>query len=736
MFTNRLKWYTLAGVLLLPLMFAAGLLSATWNLNDRLHTVQAAIVNNDEAVTVNGQTVPLGRQLTAALVDSSREQNFEWVIASEQDASDGLKDGSYAAVVTIPKNFSQSATSFSDAASAQKATIKIDTSPNGGIAETSLGQSVAKEAVTILNTSLTKTYLDQIFVGFNSMNSQFTDLKTGTRQVADGASSLSEGISTAASGSSDLSTGLNTLAGNSSSLNSGMSQSSSGAAALSSGLSQLDSGAKALPAQTQQLASGTSAYVGGVNTLITQVKAQSAASQSLGTLKTGVTDTATAAAQLNEGLVTYQNTLKAMAASTTPSSSGSSSNVQATSRQDGGNGTSCPSSIQEKYGEQGCAGYAAGVAAGASQVANAALEGLADQENGTGIMSGSAGLSAGTAALAQGVSAITVPTEAETKATNAKLTQLQSAGTDLKNGTASLAAGMPALTSGISQSAAGASSLASGLSQLSAGVTAYTAGVDQTATGAAQLSSGLEQASDGAKSLSTGTGQIADGVSKGADQVPTYTEPERKNLADVVAAPVSDENVRGLPTPTIPWASLVMMLALWLGALAMYIVAPAIRKGAAMSTATSSRVLVESLAPGVMVGVLQAGLVSLVASLFDVPEGLSLFGILLLGSVTFVTINFALTALFGNVGRWLSAGLVLITTATALTSALPTWFDFLKPLSPVSSALEGTRAVMMGQSPVSGIIALTGWLLVGVAGSVIAVIRSRKVPLGDVLKLR
>ena len=42
-----------------------------WHADDRLGRVQAAIVNDDQPVTLNGQTVPLGRQLTAGLVEGA-----------------------------------------------------------------------------------------------------------------------------------------------------------------------------------------------------------------------------------------------------------------------------------------------------------------------------------------------------------------------------------------------------------------------------------------------------------------------------------------------------------------------------------------------------------------------------------------------------------------------------------------------------------------------------------------
>ena len=106
-------WLTLIGVLLLPVVIGGILVAALYNPVERLDGMRAAVVNNDEPVTVNGQYVPLGRQLTAGLVKGSDDlpSNLDWTISNTEDAATGLADGTYDAVITIPANFSAAATS-------------------------------------------------------------------------------------------------------------------------------------------------------------------------------------------------------------------------------------------------------------------------------------------------------------------------------------------------------------------------------------------------------------------------------------------------------------------------------------------------------------------------------------------------------------------------------------------------------------------------------------------------
>lgn len=103
-----ITWLTILGVLLLPAAVGGILVAALQNPTERLDSMTAAIVNLDEPVTIDGQMTPLGRQLASGLVEGSDDldSNLTWVISNKDDAADGLADGSYQAVITIPEDFS------------------------------------------------------------------------------------------------------------------------------------------------------------------------------------------------------------------------------------------------------------------------------------------------------------------------------------------------------------------------------------------------------------------------------------------------------------------------------------------------------------------------------------------------------------------------------------------------------------------------------------------------------
>ena len=146
-----ITWLTLVGVLLLPVLIGGILVAALYNPAERLDNMSAAIVNEDEPVTINDQLVPLGRQLTAGLVEGSDEiaSNLNWTISNADDAAAGLADGTYQAVVTIPSNFSAAATSTAPGGTPEQATIEVATPPDSKVVDDAITAQVTSAAASL-----------------------------------------------------------------------------------------------------------------------------------------------------------------------------------------------------------------------------------------------------------------------------------------------------------------------------------------------------------------------------------------------------------------------------------------------------------------------------------------------------------------------------------------------------------------------------------------------------------
>ncbi|WP_454119468.1 YhgE/Pip family protein [Microbacterium lacticum] len=436
-------WLTLIGVLLLPVVIGGILVAALYNPVERLDGMRAAIVNNDEPVTVNGQLVPLGRQLAAGLVEGSDDlpSNLDWTISNTDDAAAGLADGTYDAVITIPANFSTAATSTAGASDGsgttpEKATISAQTSPDSLIVDDAITSQVAQAAASVLGQQLSSTYLENVFLGFTTLGDKLGEAASGAHQLADGAAQ-------AATGAAQLPGGATALA-------SGVTQLGDGANELSGGLTQLADG-------TRQSAGGAGQLAAGLGTVSGQLT--STAPDSLGGAAAANVSYANAAAASTQKLAgTYQGLLTANncippATPTTPEK-----------------GAVCLALGQLADGVTDAAtnaGYAAGYAAGVQQGLGKTAAGI-DQ-----LTAGASGLQTGLGTIADGIDA---------SATGA--TGLASGAGQLSTGATQLADGATQLSGGVTQLSTGTASLADGLTQASTSLPSYT---DQQASDLASV---------------------------------------------------------------------------------------------------------------------------------------------------------------------------------------------------------------------------------------------------------
>ncbi|WP_158676378.1 hypothetical protein [Tessaracoccus sp. OH4464_COT-324] len=230
-------------------------------------------MNLDEAVTIDGQIVPLGRQLAAEMV--VREGgNITWTLADVADSRAGLAEGRYAAVVTIPAEFSAAATSYkdSDADAARQATIQVDVSENSAVADADLARDIAAMATSTINATLTETYLENVYVGFNTIGEQFAQVVDGVSQLDEGGKDLADGASQATDGAGKLDAGLTTLADKGGELAEGAATLADGAGKLANGSTTLAGGASDLSKGADTLAGGSQKLAGGTSDLATGMK--------------------------------------------------------------------------------------------------------------------------------------------------------------------------------------------------------------------------------------------------------------------------------------------------------------------------------------------------------------------------------------------------------------------------------------------------------------------------------
>lgn len=291
------SWPVLTALFLVPLLAVGALLGLVTSNESK---VTAAIVNLDGGVEIDGQPVPMGRQLAAEIMEREGE-NITWILADKNSGDEGILTGEYAAVVTIPENFSRAAMSFThnDADVAEQATIDVAISDNAPVGDSPLALEITRLATESLNNMLTSQFLEGIFIGFNQVGEQFGQIVDGASQLNDGATQLADGARQAADGSSELADGARQLNEGSEPLVAGGDQLADGiydlgdgAAQLAFGAGQLDAGVQEMAGQMPQLTGGIQQLADGAGQLLPGVADYTggtvAALEGVGQLKGGI----------------------------------------------------------------------------------------------------------------------------------------------------------------------------------------------------------------------------------------------------------------------------------------------------------------------------------------------------------------------------------------------------------------------------------------------------------------
>ncbi|WP_434809836.1 YhgE/Pip family protein [Microbacterium sp. bgisy189] len=698
-------WLTLVGVLLLPVVIGGILVAALYNPTERLDGMSTAIVNNDEPVTIDGQMVPLGRQLTAGLVEGSDdlESNLDWTISNADDAAAGLVDGTYDAVITIPENFSAAATSTAPGGDPEQATIEVTTSPDSLIVDDAITSQVTQTAAALMGDELSSVYLENVFLGFTTLGDQLG-------QAADGGAQLADGAAQAADGAREWADGADAAASGAVSLADGIRKLSSGASELADGTDGIATGADGIASGATKLADGTSATADGLDSWAAGANDLSAGTSELAGGLQQMADQVSQLPEVPQEIVDGANEIAANSEQIKSTVTGAVSELErlsATCVDEGGSAELCEALAQASAEANSALPTITGVIDQSGAVAGQ-VEQLA--QFGPQLTAGLQQSADGAASLAGGMSG------------------LAAGATDLAGGSRQLASGMNGLASGAGQLADGAGQLADGGDALASGAASAATGADELASGVGQLADGAGSLADGVDELADGTTTLADGLAQAADELPSYTDAEASSLASVVSDPVGADGI-GTDLFGASAVPLLAAVALWFGSLATFVALQAVPRNALSSRRPSALLALRSLAPAAGIGALQGVLVAAVvqfAAGYDASTWLGFASLAALAGIAFAAVNQALVAVFGGAGRWIGALVGALAVATGIVSTVPGVLSSIAVLMPTTPVYQALLAVLTSAgglgSAIAGIII---WSVLALAVTMLAVARRR-----------
>ncbi|MBV7507324.1 YhgE/Pip domain-containing protein [Bacillus sp. sid0103] len=243
-------------LLIVPLIYSGFFLAGYWNPYGRLDQLPVAVVNLDQGGMMNNKSIEAGQEFVKNLKEN---KDLKFSFLSENAANQGLKDGTYYMVLTIPKDFSQKISTLMDEHPVQ-ANLHYKINPGKNFVASQISTTATEKMKTKIAASITKSYADGVF-------SKFIVLADGLREAGDGASKINQGTMDAKNGMILLSDGVHRLNDGAKKLEDGSQQLSTGQEKLKKGLDGLKDGSHSLSNGIELLSQGHTTLKSGMEQL-------------------------------------------------------------------------------------------------------------------------------------------------------------------------------------------------------------------------------------------------------------------------------------------------------------------------------------------------------------------------------------------------------------------------------------------------------------------------------------
>ena len=260
LFNNKILLISMAVISFIPILYSGFFLGSIWDPYGQTKNLPVAFVNEDKGASLNGKALNVGESVEKKLKDN---HDLGWEFVSKQQADEGVNNGHFYAVVTIPSDFSQKAASITES-EPQQAVINFTTTPAKNYIGSLVSNQAAAKVKSSVSEQITQAYAKGILENLDKLG-------MGLDTAANGASTLHDGLGRLQSGTQAYVGGVKQLAVNQQSLTGGLAQLSDGSRKLQAGLGQLSNN---LPTESQlsQLSDGMKQLQSGINQLNASVR--------------------------------------------------------------------------------------------------------------------------------------------------------------------------------------------------------------------------------------------------------------------------------------------------------------------------------------------------------------------------------------------------------------------------------------------------------------------------------
>ena len=280
---------------LVPAAFAGMMVWAMQDPLNRLDRVPAAVVNEDTRVSIDSgdstTSVDLGQEIVDNLFDKDEGDNFAWTVTSASDAASGLRDGRYFVVLTIPKTFSEDATSTAGADPKDPRTAELTVTTNDALnyLTGTISRSMSDSIAATVSQKVAAKYVENVQLHFNDLHDNLSNAVDKTVKLVDGADMAGAGATKLVDGLGTLRSKVADMPAKATKLKTGAKNLVNGAGKLKTGADNLYGGATGLAGGAATASANAGKLSNGASTLATN----------LGALDTGAGRISSALAQLD-----------------------------------------------------------------------------------------------------------------------------------------------------------------------------------------------------------------------------------------------------------------------------------------------------------------------------------------------------------------------------------------------------------------------------------------------------
>jgi len=208
LFKSKALPLVLVAIALIPAIYCLLYLSSLWNTYGKVSDIPVAVVNHDVDQHYRGKTIQIGHNLVASL-KTSKAMDYHFVKTST--AHRGLTSGRYYLIVTIPKDFSQNATTLlSKRPQSMRLYYRISSGRNFVISKMITGATTAIEHQ--VGIKVTQMYVGVLLRTIHQTANGFDVAGTGDQRLATGLNQVQTATQQLATGQTKLTAGMNKMA--------------------------------------------------------------------------------------------------------------------------------------------------------------------------------------------------------------------------------------------------------------------------------------------------------------------------------------------------------------------------------------------------------------------------------------------------------------------------------------------------------------------------------------------